>query len=178
MRSARQTRAVWKSRAGSKLLLLLPWFSYWWKSQTCWQMFKNKEAMKESHYEPETKIRPVCALKVQQGQDTDDVSRPSYQMLNGTVKIVSLFVKTKNRAWNVQGFRLMIMKVWYWGKQSDGSPPFLAVGGNRLREKTISVHRASPDKNSWRKKNQLQAPYQLWLELDGLNPCTPCISWP
>lgn len=54
--------------------------------------------MKASHYEPETKIRPVCAFKVQQGQDTDDVSRPSYQMLNGIVKIVLLFVKTKTRA--------------------------------------------------------------------------------
>lgn len=38
---------------------------------------KNKKVMKESHYELETKISPVCAFKIQQGQDTDSQDLPT-----------------------------------------------------------------------------------------------------
>lgn len=53
--------------------------------------------MEELYYEPETKNSPVCAFRIQQGQNTDDVRGPSYQMLNVTVVKTHYFIcKNKN----------------------------------------------------------------------------------
>lgn len=173
MPSAWQAGTVWKARR-TRYFCYCPGF-YWQKSQTCWQIIKNKEAMKESHYEPETKISPGCAFRDPTRTGYWMTQRPSYQRLTVTVvKIIILLVKAKTRAWNFQGFKHIIMKDWYQGKQSNSLPSFLATGGICLHEKNICVHRVS---RGMKKNKQPQPIYQLRPKLDGLSPCTSCVSW-